>query len=308
MKTALLRAPLFFCFGILFISLSFAPRAIAASVSLHSEDARWIAGMIFQNECDLRTECLTTWNEGEDFPSLGIGHFIWYSEGQQSPFHESFPEFLDFLKASGREVPDWLNEIARLGMPWKNREQFLAAQSEEGMMGMRQFLQETMEEQAFFMMHRFQQAVLQMIAATPEAQRTKLAEKVFALTQTRQGLYAMIDYLNFKGDGLSPEERYREHGWGLFQVLYVMDWHLGEKRAEEEFVEAARKILRRRVDNAPSERAEDRWIAGWVKRIETYSKADYRPDDVARVNNSIRFPKTSRSIEVVNFADFLVRA
>ena len=175
-------------------------------------------------------------------------------------------------------------------------------------MGMRQFLQETMEEQAYFMIHRFQQALLQMIAVTPEAQRATLAEKVFALTQTRQGLYAMIDYLNFKGDGLSPEERYREHGWGLFQVLYVMDWPLDEKRAEEEFVEAARKILRRRVDNAPSERVEDRWIAGWVKRIETYSKTDYRPDDVARVNDAIRFPKTSRSIEVVNFADFSVRA
>ena len=29
----------------------------------------------------------------------------------------------------------------------------------------------------------------------------------------------MIDYVNFKGDGLKPTERYKGEGWGLLQVL-----------------------------------------------------------------------------------------
>ena len=33
----------------------------------------------------------------EDFPSLGIGHFIWYRADQQSTFEETFPQLIEFM-------------------------------------------------------------------------------------------------------------------------------------------------------------------------------------------------------------------
>ena len=49
-----------------------------------------------------RAEYLTHWNEGEDFPSLGIGHFIWFPEGVDAPFDEQFPALISYLR---QQVP-----------------------------------------------------------------------------------------------------------------------------------------------------------------------------------------------------------
>ena len=47
---------------------------------LSLEQENWIGQQIFNNECAMQISCLTAWNLGEDFPSLGIAHFIWYKE------------------------------------------------------------------------------------------------------------------------------------------------------------------------------------------------------------------------------------
>lgn len=277
--------------------------ADAKVVSLGSEDAAWIANMIFKNECRWRTECLTTWNEGEDFPSLGIGHFIWYPADRRGPFRESFPDLVSYLKSIGRPVPDWLEEMMRSGMPWKDRESFLNDLDGEAMVGMRQYLLATMDAQAFFMIRRFQNSLAGMVQILPIEERALFLEKVFALTKTRNGLYAMIDYANFKGDGLSENERYHTHGWGLFQVMRQMPWPAESGEVEKAFVESARKILRRRVDNAPTERREDRWIEGWVSRVQTYSDNSELVLADPQTESLVTFPQEARSIEVVNFAD-----
>jgi hypothetical protein len=46
---------------------------------------------IWQNECNGTIAGLTSWNAGEDFASLGIGHFIWYPKGRRGPFEKVFP-------------------------------------------------------------------------------------------------------------------------------------------------------------------------------------------------------------------------
>ena len=48
--------------------------AIAESYpTLNEEQQQWIGQQIFNNECALQIDCLTSWNSGEEFPSLGIG-------------------------------------------------------------------------------------------------------------------------------------------------------------------------------------------------------------------------------------------
>jgi hypothetical protein len=51
------------------------PRTVTA-VSLSHGDALKIGKRVWQNECNGTVSGLTSWNQGEDFASLGIGHFI----------------------------------------------------------------------------------------------------------------------------------------------------------------------------------------------------------------------------------------
>ena len=51
---------------------------------------------------------LTSWNQGEDFASLGIGHFIWYPKGRRGPFEESFPKLVSFVSKRGANLPTLL--------------------------------------------------------------------------------------------------------------------------------------------------------------------------------------------------------
>ena len=37
-----------------------------------------VAELIFKNEASGKKDGLIVWNNGEEFISLGIGHFIWY--------------------------------------------------------------------------------------------------------------------------------------------------------------------------------------------------------------------------------------
>lgn len=76
----------------------------------------------------------------------------------------------------------------------------------------------------------------------------------------------MIDYVNFKGEGTSPTERYKGEGWGLLQVL--SDMKPGGGAAA--FGQAAKRVLTRRVQNSPKERGESRWLAGWHNRCDGY--------------------------------------
>ena len=68
----------------------------AAPVQISGADALRIGKRVWQNESNGSIAGLTAWNSGEDFASLGIGHFIWYPEGMRGPFEESFPKFLEF--------------------------------------------------------------------------------------------------------------------------------------------------------------------------------------------------------------------
>jgi len=67
-----------------------------------------IAYRICDNETGGAPGVLTHWNRGEDFASLGIGHFIWYPEGKRGPFQESFPRVLSYLEEHGVKLPAWL--------------------------------------------------------------------------------------------------------------------------------------------------------------------------------------------------------
>src|SRR5690606_16290040 len=90
--------------------------------ALTRTDLERIGKRIWQNECAGTVEGLTSWNGGENFASLGIGHFIWYPAGVQGPFEESFPKLIAFFQQSGVRVPQWL--LTTPDCPWPTREAF----------------------------------------------------------------------------------------------------------------------------------------------------------------------------------------
>src|SRR5204862_5017210 len=76
-----------------------------AAINLSPAETRRIGNRIWQNECGGTVAGLTSWNTGENFASLGIGHFIWYPKGLRGPFDESFPKFVEFAGARHAKLP-----------------------------------------------------------------------------------------------------------------------------------------------------------------------------------------------------------
>ena len=243
--------------------------AAKAKISLSQQDKAVIGKKIWQNECAGTVSGLTSWNRGEDFPSLGIGHFIWYVKGRPGPFDESFPSMIKYMASQGVQVPGWIQQAE--GSPWKSRSEFIAQQNSAKMKELRSFLASTVSHQTGFIVQRLENSLPKMKAATPNpADRQRLETNFYAVAGSRAGVYALIDYVNFKGEGTKSTESYKGQGWGLRDVLLEM--RSANPPANHEFSEAAKRTLQRRIQNSPPSRGEKRWHNGWMNRCEGYKK------------------------------------
>ena len=233
------------------------------------EEIQKIGQLIFINECGGKIENLLSWNEGEDFASLGIGHFLWYPKGKESLFQESFPLFLEFLKQNGVKLPRWIEDSQDLDSPWNTREEFIRNKDYK-MTELRELLIETTDLQTVFIIERFKKSVPKLFESAPIELHDQIKTQLYRVAYSTMGMYALIDYVNFKGDGTRLTERYKGVGWGLLQVLEEMHGTEADVSAVEDFATAAIKVLKRRASNSPPERNEKRWIPGWENRIKTY--------------------------------------
>jgi hypothetical protein len=191
-----------------------------SAITLSQGEALRIGKKIWQNECKGTISGLTSWNTGEDFASLGIGHFIWYPEGKPGPFEESFPKLIAFMSSRGAKLPDFLRpSTGDLHCPWNSRAEFLHAQQTAEMKQLRQFLADTVDLQAQFLVDRLQHALAKMLDETAPSNRANVQRQFERVANSAKGAYALIDYVNFKGEGVLHSERYNGQGWGLLQVL-----------------------------------------------------------------------------------------
>lgn len=268
-----LRAVFFFCF------MALPPAAVPQTTSwpgadptdrihLTAEQAQTIGRRIWLNESGGRLSGLTHWNKGEGFASLGIAHFIWYPQGQRGPFVESFSSLLSFLDSQGVTLPSWLR--GRPPCAWRTRRDFYASFRSPRIRELRRLLEDTIEHQARFTARRLEEALPKMLAALPETERAAVRARFYRVASHPNGVYALVDYVNFKGEGLSLSERYDGVGWGLLQVLQEMEDTPPGPEALDAFAHAAGAVLTRRVHYSPPERRESRWLSGWRKRLSTY--------------------------------------
>lgn len=239
----------------------------AGEIRVSDAEAARIGQKIWRNECAGTRDGLTSWNKGENFASLGIGHFIWYPAGARGPFKESFPALRDYLQSSGVKLPAWLASAP--ACPWPDRAAFMADFRSPRMEELRALLASTVGWQARFAALRLEQALPQMLASAPSAEREKIRRNFYRVASAPGGLYPLVDYVNFKGEGTSPAERYDGEGWGLLQVLAGMS-DAGNPAAA--FAASADRVLTRRVALSPPARGEARWLPGWKNRVATYAR------------------------------------
>ncbi len=246
-------------------------------IQLTKKQANFIAKKVWQNEGAGLDKYLIHWNKGEDFASVGIGHFIWFSKGHTERFREVFPMVVAFMGKKGVEMPSWLN--TQTPLPWKTKKAFYTAKKAKSKKytELFTFLKSTMPYQAEFMARRLSNALPQMLESMDDVNKQTLIKKHFYEVMhhkdgsiNERGLYILLDYTNFKGEGTLKSERYHGQGWGLLQVLENMNPK--ETNRQKAFAISAKAMLSRRIKNSPPARGEERWRKGWNVRLLTYWK------------------------------------
>src|SRR6266566_2872731 len=181
------RLPLFRSLIVMMILIWISLQAPAQSIRLSDAQALRIGTRIWQNESGGTIAGLTAWNYGEDFASLGIGHFIWYPAGRRGPFEESFPLLLRFFETNGVNIPDWLMRPC----PWLDRDRFLADQRSARMVELRSLLARTVPLQARFAAARLEAALPKMLEAAPAQEREKIRKNFYRVAAEPIGPYAL---------------------------------------------------------------------------------------------------------------------
>lgn len=204
---------------------------------------------------------LLQWNLHEPFPYLGIRHFIWFPKGQSFPVEEDFPKLLMFLKNQGVKMPAWLDNNTYC--PWSSREEFEADKIKQ--QEIRSLLENSLNLQIKFLVTRSFESFEKIVSSEPEETSELMKQKITKLLADPRGLYALVDYCQFKGSGLNAIEFKNGKGFGLKQVLEAID--LADCSVEG-FAKTAKDILKERVQH--SEGVDTKWLSGWMKRLDQY--------------------------------------
>ncbi len=230
-------------------------------IRLSQQQARLIGEKIWQNE---KLDQLITWNQGEEAPSLGIGHFKWYPKEIERTQKNDFLALLVEIEKY-RDIPVWLKN--QVFPPWQSRDAFIQNKHYTKTQELRILLRETLVEQVRLAAYQLE-ADLPLIIKEIKNPFSKrhVRENFYRMVNYENGIYPLIDYVIFMGNGTSPIERYNELGWGLAQVLE----HMPEKTPDPlaAFANSAQEMLIRRAQNSPTD--EESSIEKWIKRLHTY--------------------------------------
>jgi len=230
-------------------------------------------------------EGLTKW-DGSDadhqFMYLGIANNIWLPAGSSSMFQADWPTVAQELQDLGCKIKPWM-----LGdCPWSSQEQFDADFNSKKMVWLRTHLskKKLVRAQAFSIAERLQRS---MDPSAPDsllngltADQSALVQKNFDLVAhcaDPLGVYALIDYVNFKGEGrLDGSEKFNGEGWGLLQVLLNMQTPAdgaGDVAIMTAFVQSAKFTLCQRVINHKIQDPNNndvQYLDMWVAHLNDY--------------------------------------
>lgn len=229
---------------------------------------------IWFNESGGSVDGLTAWNDGENFASLGIGHFVWHPYGNGRNPYSSFPTLIKYMEKRGNvAIPTWLR--SNLYCPWQNKAIFVQAKNSPRMAELRIFLQKTIPIQAEYMVKNLEETLPELLVMAKAEDRALIYNNFYTLARTSSGVYALVDFLNFKGAGLSSARGNYENGSGLLHVLRDMSKAPQGMSPLRAYAWAAKHALIRRVERSSPDAHHERWLAGWFNRINTYVEGEY---------------------------------
>jgi hypothetical protein len=226
-----------------------------------------IGNRVWKNECGGSRDGLTSWNAGEDFASLGIGHFIWYPKGPHGPFEESFPKLVKFLVANGAKVPE---VVARRGLSVEFARGISGGISERTNEGIARaaFRNHSPAKPLPRAAHGGEPAQNARRSACRTARQCARAIPTHAVDQRRHVRVDRLRELQRRRD--ESRRALQRRRLGLLQVLAGMQGT--GAGAPKEFSASAAATLTRRVQNSPPARNEQRWLPGWKNRVRAYGE------------------------------------
>lgn len=209
------------------------------------------------------------WEENYDGTHMDIkgyvsmGGSIWYGEKTQLNYTEDWPTIAQALQDAGVTLPQW----ALGACPWSNQEEVIAA-NQEGSPYYNdiQALNTTLstDPKALDVLFRFGKWKRFLTALDPNSDFSDhyiftdatpgdaqlLADRFNAIGAVHDaaghpiGLYALMDYCNWKGEGTSVTEIHNTQHWGLQSVLRNMSAEeINSDGALQAFVDSARRTL-----------------------------------------------------------------
>ncbi len=228
---------------------------------------------------------LTKWDGADadhEFMCLGIAQNIWLPEGSNSMLQADWPTVAQRLQELGCKIKPWMLN----GCPWTTQEEFDADFNGKKMTWLRTHLskEKFVRAQAFCIAERLQRT---MDPSSPDslvtgltADQSALVEKNFDFVVNSKdplGVYALIDYVNFKGEGrLGGTEEFNGQSWGLLQVLLNMQTPAeGASDADvmKAFVQSAKFTLCQRVINHKLQDPTNndvQYLDMWVAHLNEY--------------------------------------
>ncbi len=115
---------------------------------------------------------MTFWNKNEDFPSMGIGHFIWPPKSYTGTSPAGgFHKVLAFMKKQGISIPLWLEN--NRSCPYETREEFYKEFDSKKMKELRAFLVKSIPYQVEYIVYRLHIALEDIILSIPIDQRER---------------------------------------------------------------------------------------------------------------------------------------
>ena len=216
---------------------------------------------IWQNQCGIwnrpgkvthnMKQGITSWED--DYALIGIGQYIWYPADETKNFQEDWPLVAQELKDKGYSMEDWM-----LGTcPWNNSKEFFSDFDGDRLKSLRKMLAKKalIIEQARSIATRLDESLDKIKGAIDaesgigDEEKTALkqliSENFYQVARDHYpcGLYALMDYVHFKGEGVLSTETINGVGWGLRQVLEQMnDKIMAKKDPIAVFAHVAKKI------------------------------------------------------------------
>lgn len=224
-------------------------------------NVKQVAELVYKNETGGNPQYLMFWSAKEPFPSLGIGHFIWFPANYNSSFGNTLPLLIDFYKSKNIKVPKLLQQY---NAPWNSKQEFetYKQNNPDEVAEIIKFFEKTKHIQVEYMFNRIINSFNNIVQTS--SNKSKVIFQFNRIISQKNGIYLLVDYTNFKGEGATENSIS-----GLRNVLENMKGVKQDATVYYDFANSCKDVLINRV-YLSNNYSETKFLQGWAKRCNSY--------------------------------------